>query len=296
MEQIVDAINKPEFWKRIWEEARKTSSYGKRNIRSEKEVIEFWNRVASRYGNNDINRDNRRLERVVSILKEEEIITPETDILDVGCGPGTYALFFAKKVKSVTALDGAIEMCRVLKKTAEKMKIDNIHVLNRMWEEVETEREGFNKAFDLTFASMTPAVCDLETLNKLNQTSRKSCCLISWAGGVSLKARQDLWKLFFDEEITGNGNNIIFPFNLLFHSGYYPSMRYLDDQWVREQPVEEAIENLCSFFWLYTDITPEVKSTITRYVQENARNNMYSQEFSSRLGMIYWRVDERDGR
>ncbi len=293
MEQSIDAMKKPEFWQEAWEKARAASSYMKRRIRSEKEAMEFWNKFAPSYGKNISDKGKQRLDKIINLFKQEDIINPETDILDVGCGPGTYAVPFAKEVKSVTALDGAIEMCRVLENKAAELEIDNIQVLHRMWEDVDIEEEGLKKKFDLVFASMTPAVCDLETLDKLNQASRKYCCLITWAGGNFGKARQNLWKLLFDEEDTGHGQNIIFPFNLLYYAGYYPTMRYLDSQWVREQPVEEAIEDLCNSFWLYTEITPEVKDTISQYVQENAEDNMFRQEVNSRLGVIIWRADER---
>lgn len=175
MESRVLAHCELDFWKQAWEEAINSSPYVSKRIRDENEAIEFWNKLAPSYGQCSSGKGWEHLEQVIDLLEEEQILTPETDILDVGCGPGVYALPFAKRVRSVTALDGAEEMCKILKEKAKKSGLDNITVLVRMWEKVDLEKEGMAHSFDLVFASMTPAVGDCETLMKLNQASRKFC-------------------------------------------------------------------------------------------------------------------------
>ncbi|MGQ9825906.1 MAG: class I SAM-dependent methyltransferase [Desulfotomaculales bacterium] len=294
MEPDLGVLCEADFWRRAWKKARNSSSYVRKRIRNEKEAIEFWNKLAPNYGKHTSGRGRERLEKVIGLLEQEGILTPETEVLDVGCGPGTYALPFAERVKSVTALDGAEEMCRILKEKAKETGLENITVLVRMWEDVDIKKEGLASAFDLVFASMTPAVSDDETLLKLNQASRKYCCLISRAKGkFSSRTLEELWELIFKEKDTGRGHMIIYPFNLLYSLGYYPTMRYLDSCWVQEEPIDQAVESLCRSFWLYTEITPQVKDTIARYVQERAVNGVFRQETQARLGIMTWRVDEQ---
>lgn len=293
MEPDIDVLREADFWRRAWENARNSSSYVRKRIRDEKETIDFWNKCAPTYGKHTSGRGRERLEKVIALLEQEEILTPETEILDVGCGPGTYALPFAERVRSVAALDGAEEMCRILKEKAKEAGLKNITVLVRLWEDVDIEKEGMSSAFDLVFASMTPAVSNYETLMKLNQASRRYCCFISWAGGKLSRAREELWELIFKEKDTNRGHQIIYPFNLLYSLGYYPTMRYLDSGWVQEEPIDQAVESLCRSFWLYTEITPEVKDTIAKYVQKKAVNGVFRQETRARLGIMIWRVDER---
>ena len=292
MKPDIHSLREPDYWQQVWEETRKSSSYITKRIRDEKEAIEIWNKFASTYGKHSSCGEQERLEKVIGLLEQKKILTPETEILDVGCGPGTYALPFAGRVKSVTALDGASEMCRVLEHKAKETELHNITVLHRMWEDVDLSKEGLFQSFDLVFASLTPAVCNYETIVKLNQASKKYCCLISWAGGTFSQARQDLWKLLFkEEEDVNRGFDIIFPFNLIYSMGYYPTMHYIDTGWVLEGPVEQAIESLSRSFWLYTEITPEINNTITRYVLEWAVNGIFCQKSKSRLGIITWRVN-----
>lgn len=172
--------------------------------------------------------------------------------------------------------------------------MENIRVMVRMWEDVDIEKEGLANAFDLVFTSITPAVRDYGTLRKLNQSSRKYCCFISWAGGNLSRSRDELWEIIFKEKNTGKGHIFIYPFNLLYSLGYYPTMRYLDYECVKEEPVDQAVESLCRSFWLYTEVTPEVRDTIAGYVRERAINGVFRQETKTRLAIMTWRVDERD--
>lgn len=287
-------LHQEDFWGQAWEKTRNSSLLVKKRIRSEKDVIEFWNKMAPTYGQYTSGQGKERIEKVIGLLKQEKILTPVTDVLDVGCGPGTYTLPFANLVRSVTALDGAGEMCRVLEGEVKEAELSNITVLLRMWEDIDLEKEGLAGAFDLVFASMTPAVSDYATLMKLNRASKKFCCLISRAGGRFSSARDELWEMLFQEKDTGRGYNILYQFNLLYTLGYYPTISYFDTAWVREEPVDQAVESFCRSFWLYTEITPEVKDTIARYVKERAVNGIFRQETMSRLSIMIWRVDERE--
>lgn len=285
----------PVFWQQAWKAARKNSISERRNIRSDQEIMKYWNQVASEY--DQVHSDckkNRRVERIINLLQKEKYITRETKILDIGCGTGTYSLPFAEICKKVTALDGAEEMCRHLERKVSKYDIDNLEVLHRMWEDVDLEKEFLLKQHDLVFASMTPAVFDFETLEKMNQASLESCCLIFWAKDGTNQVIKDLWKEIFNEDVAGyNTATIIYPFNLLYSLGYFPKIQYIDTCWSFEEPLEDAVESLCNMFWLYTEITPPIKDTVKRYVYGKAENNLFNRKTEARLGIVTWNVDRQ---
>lgn len=288
MSNNVQELRNSDFWRKAWDESRKSSLYHRKKIRTEAEVIEFWNRFAPSYGTGMMGSRQQTLEDVVRTLEQKGVLGPESPVLDVGCGPGNYALPFARRVKTVTALDGAVEMCNVLKEKKKEAGLNNITVLHRMWEDVDLEQEGLFKGFDLAFASMTPGVCDYETLMKLNQSSRGYCCIIAWAGGHFGGARQELQEIIFQEKETEHGYNIIYPFNILYHEGYYPELRYLDFDWEQKQTQEEAVEGLCRSFWLYLEVTTDIREIIKDYVSRNSQNGVFHQVHSYRLGMMTW--------
>ncbi|NLC40067.1 MAG: class I SAM-dependent methyltransferase [Clostridiaceae bacterium] len=278
------------FWRYAWEKEMRSSAYMGKRIRDQHETSDLWNKMATKYGEEDTNASRNRFQEVVGFLKTQNYIGQESDVLDVGCGNGVYALPFARQVRSVTAIDSAQEMCAVLKKKAEQGGIDNIIVRQCLWEEVDLVKEGMSQAFDLVFASLTPAVCNYETLMKLNEASRKYCCLITYAGKLVDQARHDLWQLIFGESISGRGFDVIYPFNILYNLGYCPKINYFQYEFVREETVEQAIESFCQYFWLFTDITSEVENIISNYVREKAVSGIFRSNNNVRLGIITWHI------
>jgi len=284
----------PDFWQQAWAAARHNSKSEKKRIRSDREMMEYWDRFAAKYDQvHSPCKKNKRVQAVLDLLEDERFLTNDAEILDIGCGTGTYTLPLAEICQSVTAIDGAVEMCRQLRKKIDHLNIGNIEVLHRMWEDIDLEKEGFRGQYDLVFASMTPAVCDYSTLDKMNQASRNNCCLIFWAEDGINQARSDLWREIFNEEESGDGiATIIFPFNLLYSLGYFPRIKYIDTRWECEETIEEAVESLCSMFWLYTEITPRIKDIVTRYVYRKAVNNMFCRRTDARLGVVTWGINK----
>lgn len=85
-------------------------------------------------------------------------------ILDVGCGSGMYTLRLARMAGSVTAVDVADEMLRLLREDAAAMGITNITTVCSGWDDFSSD-----DYFDIVFASMTPAIESDESREKLMQ-------------------------------------------------------------------------------------------------------------------------------
>lgn len=284
---------KPEYWIKAWEEARERNVSKKKVIRSSAEMIDYWNHFASKYAQVPYqNAKNPRVQKVIEILMAEGYLIPDSDLLDIGCGPGNFSLPLAEVCRSVTALDGASEMCRQLQGKVDLLGRNNIKIMHRLWEEIDLDREQMVNKYDLVFASMTDAVSDYPTLEAMNHASKKNCCLVFWAENGKNRACSELWELIFKETDTGYGMaSVIYPFNLLYSLGYFPSIRFINSEWSTEEPVEEAFESLTRFFWLYTDITPYIKDVITRYVIENAEDGVFMRKTEARLGVVTWKID-----
>lgn len=107
------------------------------------------------------------------------------------------------------------------------------------------------------------------------------------------QAHRDLWRWFFNEDIGCPAGDILYPFGLLYASGYRPKTSFVTIRRVEELAVEEAVENLALFFWSYMEVTAEVRQVIEDYVKEREENGIFSQEQKICLGMMLWRVDEK---
>lgn len=287
------SVGDREFWVKLWQDARENSPLTRQRCRSEKEMVENWNRRASWFARRTSNgRGQDRRKMVLDMLEREGALGPEVKVLDIGAGPGNYAIPMARLCEQVTALEPAAEMVKILEDRTRTERIENITIIQRTWQEVEVEKDGLAGRFDLVFASMTPGVRDPETLQKMLAASRKFCYLSAFSGQRWGQAYRDLWQRFFGEDIGDNPGDIIYPFGLLYAMGYRPNLNFFTINRVDEEPVEKAVENLSRFFWSYMDITPEVKQTIEHYVKEHAENGVFRQETTFCTGMMLWRVDE----
>jgi len=292
LEKTLNTLLEPHFWINAWEEARTKSPGATSIIRSDPEMIDYWNHLAANYDQaHSSSERGKRVTVVMDILQREKLIIPEDAVLDIGCGTGNYAIPFAEIGRTVTAVDSSPEMCKQLQRKIQNMGFTNISVLNRFWEELDLEKEGWLNKFDLAFASMTTAIFDYHTLLKMIRASKRSCCLIFWAENGFNQVRQDLFRLIFKKDNPGSGlASIIYPFNLLYSLGYFPKIEFINSGWTSTETADQAIENLCHYFWLYTEITPRIRKIISDYVGEKAVNGLLTRETKARLGVVSWNL------
>jgi 16S rRNA G527 N7-methylase RsmG len=289
-----DISRQPQYWSEVWEETRKSFSIEARFIRSEAEMIDYWNQAASKYQQaHSTSVNNPRVEKLLAILNREKCISVDYDVLDIGCGPGNYSLPLADACRHVTALDSSVEMCRRLEQNIQAMGIENVKVLHRLWEKMDIAQEEMTAKYDLVLASMTTAVSDFKTLEKMNQASRANCCLAFWANKGINQVQEELWGLIFNEKAPDCGMvSVIYPFNLLFSLGFYPKIEFIDTEWTHCEPIDEAVESLCNYFWLYIDITPRVKKIIVNYVNKKAHDGFLTRGTYARIGIITWKAQQ----
>lgn len=172
-----------EFWVLLWRDAKENSPTAKRRCRNEQEQAESWNRRAVKYARRTQGpRGEQRNKAVHELLRQENMLGPGVKVLDIGAGPGNFAVPMALTGAEVTALEPAVEMVRVMENRLEAEKLSNVKVINRFWQEVALEKDWLKDGFDLVFASMIPGVSDPETLQKMMDVSRKYCYYSSFSG------------------------------------------------------------------------------------------------------------------
>ncbi|GAB4271421.1 MAG: class I SAM-dependent methyltransferase [Candidatus Rifleibacteriota bacterium] len=101
---------------------------------AKKETPEFWNERAEDFARKAHSVEARRdAENFLANFDWDENET----VLDVGAGPGSFAIPLARKVKKVVATDFSLEMLEQLKFRAAQENIENIEMLPGRWLELE---------------------------------------------------------------------------------------------------------------------------------------------------------------
>jgi hypothetical protein len=286
----------PELWRRLWLEAKERSPVNRRKGPDAQAEIDRWNLRAPSYAAHSDSRESQaRRRRILGWLKNEGALGPRTRALDIGAGPGSFAVPLSQAAASVTALEPAEAMASILERRIEDGGIENIRVVRKTWEEADLAAESWIGAFDLVFASMSPGVSHPVTLEKMNSASRAFCYLSGWSGdrwGKWGRAQSELWPLIFREELGDYPSDIFYAFGLLYALGYRPELRFLHPPVRLEMTAEEAIGELVDHFGRYVEVGKEARGRIAAYVKSHSREGTFRQESTLCQGFMLWQVSD----
>jgi len=288
--------NTPQYHETRWRQVVADSPLNRRR-RTDRDSMRRWDKMAGDFAERTSDKENEnKRSHTLTWLQELGALKPGISILDIGAGPGNWALPFADYGANVTALEPSPAMIEILKARAAIMEISNIVVHRATWQDIDIDELGWRGAFDLVFASMTPGIDGPETLDKMMAACKPEtgfCYLSAFAGRHWQHWYGELWQKLLDEELTGHLNDIIYPFNLVYSKGYRPDLRF--DSWNREidWPREKAINDFITHFESYIEITDEVRNTIAANVDQSSSDGRFMDTRSGCRGMMVWSLGFR---
>jgi len=227
---------------------------------------------------------------VTDYLRAKGALNTDFSVLDIGCGPGVYALRFAPYVGRVVALDSAPQMCRVLTERAQSQGITNITPVNRAWEEIDLKETGWERKFDLVFASLTPAVGKPEGFLKMMAASRRYCCLVQFARGDRNPVLAELWPAVVGRRGSGSWYGVHYPWNYLYSSGYLPEVHFIPNHWTEERPLADALAHYRRSLQRFVTLTPAVERRLHRYLTAHSEGGIFRYTYRSYLAVLFWEV------
>ena len=83
----------------------------------------FWDKIADKYAARPISDEQAYQKKLATT---QRYFTPETEVLEFGCGTGSTALLHAPKVGHYTAIDISEKMIEIAKSKLEGESIDNL--------------------------------------------------------------------------------------------------------------------------------------------------------------------------
>lgn len=248
----------------------------------------FWDSRAEEF--NQRGNGEKRLNKIIELLACKGMLTSESNVLDIGCGPGKYAVEFAKRVQLVTGVDVAPRMIACAQENAAKEGLANIEFKVADWEELDLNSLGWNKKFDLVVASMCPAIDNKAALEKMVNASRGYCFMSSFI------ERTDTVKDYLSKHIIVQPrakvgyDKIYCSFNILWLMGFYPEITYIDTEWEHAMPIAKAVDFYCAYFALRQELNSEQKTFIQSYLEQIAKNGLVTETVKAKIAWMNWQV------
>lgn len=279
-----------QYWSEQWDLAMSRTDNFSAEIRS-KDAVDRHEESNVTSFEQGMGQSTARVAKAMDCIRSRGYMQPEMNALDIGAGTGTFSIPFAGAYASVTTLDISAPMQDVIRKRAAETQLGNIEYMLANWHTLDLDKARMADRYDLVLSSINcRGIYNFETLNKMNKASRGGCCLMTWAGRSSGNHREDLQRIILGRTLTtAGGNDIIFPFNLIYHMGGEPDLAYATLGWEKRIEPENAIEGICFNFWRFAEITDSIRESIREYVYSQLEDDgCYVEKTEHLIGIMVW--------
>lgn len=267
---------------KLWAEAGRHGSRAQRIERS-KRWLPYFSYLAGQAQTAPF-RLPERPNDLVAHLVTNGILNRGDSVLDIGAGTGGYALEFARQGCAVTALDPNADCLEVLRDRAEGCGLPGIRTVQSTWEEFVPEER-----YDVSFSAMCPAICGPEELGRMEDMTRRFCCLVTVMRGSCEKHRRAMMRALDIHPQGGMATEAIHYYNVLYLMGRRPEVKCMAVDRRSGMTVEEAMERYPIYFEIFGVGRERSVPFLRDYLAQNAENGYLEEESHLELAMVYWR-------
>lgn len=258
------------------------------NIRTKNKQasVEWWNSMSGGFGERPI--PSFAKDEFLQLLERRQMLNENSDVLDVGCGAGRYAISIASKAKTVIGIDLSPRMIESANRRAADLRVKNVRFDIADWHDFDVKKQGFEKKFDLVFAHMTPAIQSYETFKKLSDCSRGWCVMVKPIKRTETVYDEILGIIGIDKKF--HLGDILNGFALLFMQGCYPMIEYSRKRSEIKHPVEDAVNIYISRTKLMHDLTVEQENKIRDYLYSIEDHGLINTVMDTITATLYWQT------
>ena len=194
---------------------------------------ELWDKRAATWeaelleGGSRAQRSVKRVEETARYLREQGALGESTRLIDIGCGLGRFTAGFGKIAADSLGVDFSAEMTRRGAEYAARLGVKNARFETCDFDNVDIDERGWRNAFDLVFASITPAVTGPDGWKRMIDMSRAWCYMSTYVrSSVPLEAKLGRELYGLPEMPSRDGRGFYAMLNTLWLWGYYPRVTY----------------------------------------------------------------------
>lgn len=213
---------------------------------------------------------------IVKTLFSEGYIGKEDTVLDLGSGPGTFAVPFSSRCRSVLCVDGSEGMLsRITKKG-----IGNISVLKADCTCLPNEYRR-----DVVFCSLCPAMNDPDAIDRMDGLGRKHVFISSANHEMGIEG--EIWDAL-GKDYSYAGYDTDYPYRYLLSKGVDAKLRYFTQDNTVTDTVDATVGRFRAMIANYRAIGEEEERVIRSIVKDHSENGIVKQSIRLRMGMLTW--------
>jgi SAM-dependent methyltransferase len=256
---------------------------------------EEWDLKYRREGERELH--SRRVTDTAAFLRSEGLLGPESDVADIGCGPGRFAAEFARSARSVLGVDLSRRMTEYGSRYCREQGLDNARFAALDFPKADIDELGWRGKFDLVFSSITPAVAG-RGLDNMMAMSRAWCfnsCFVSSSNELQDRVMREVFGREPKREKTSHSHWFFALFGLLWERGYCPRSSYYDQHREIDLPADRNTAERYSEYLLDEEGHEEKNiRAVHEFLKSAAGADGTVREVSDcRMGWLLWDVRGR---
>ncbi|TDF99496.1 class I SAM-dependent methyltransferase [Paenibacillus piri] len=235
----------------IWGKAWKDESDLKIN-RMKKNGIDLtrsFDHKAKIFNEQSFNEEGRkRTKRIMNWLEGQGVRFENASVLDIGAASGVFSVPFAERGARVTAVETSPPLIELLEENISNFAEDQMKIVPVPFEDIDVEAKGWNQAFDLVFASMSPVIHNWEIVEKVLQCARKFCYISMPVLHTEHSLVKEVWPLVTGQPYHSKLTEMGYLLHLLYLKGYAYESLITREGKTKEVSIETALQEAMT--WL----------------------------------------------
>lgn len=268
------------MWAEEWARAHEASPL-KVTPENESKWENYWSVCAPQYAA-EVEADAGLYQAIIDHLVQEGRLRQDDDVMDVGCGPGTYTIPLARKCHKVVGLDSAPGMVEETVRRARQSGLHNVTGKIGRFDDV------LPNNYDLVLTALSPAVRDAEALVRMGISTRRDCCYITAALGEEMKNRNELWEKVVGKFLPSWAYDIKFPLNVLLENGERPDLKFVSAMSDTVCEPNVAITNFQCYFGIFTEMNEGKRRIVEEYVLDRCEDGKFRKKARKSLAVMTW--------
>jgi SAM-dependent methyltransferase len=247
---------------------------------------EFWNKRARRFSKGPMGSADR--DPMLSRLRKAMGSTGTWTFLDVGSGPGRFALGVAPRASRVVAVDPSTKMLAILRRSAREAGLTNVKTKTGLWQDVDVAP----RSADVVLCShVLPLIADVVPfIDKLQAAARHQVFL--YVGAYASDAIFDPFWRHFHGAPRRPGASWVDALAVLREMGIDPNVEVVElEARTRFDTLAEAVETYRD--QLVLPGTPEVQHELTRLLDpwfQRRKDGLYAPFRTQPAAILSWIV------